>query len=532
MKRVLAFVAVLTVLAAGTWASKTELFVRTQPGGVFTVTNEGLTTGNIWWVDSGSSTGSDAAGYGQNPDAPTLTIDYAVGLATASNGDRIYAMPGHVESVIAGGTLTLDKAGIEVIFLGEGANRARISFSTAVGADVEVDAANVTLRNPLFVAAIDALTGPIDVDAADFTVLNGEWRDAAGIDTTDCVVADGNADRMVIDGWKYVRGDEAGTQKESHIQVAAAADVVLRNIQVTGDFDTGIVENGTAWDEALLDNLVLENLAPGPVVTVAFAAAAEGTMRRSDLRVASGATCVDATNDMQFYSVLCTGTDATRGISVGTAIAGDPEAQALKIDGAALVAAPTADSLAAFIASGGTALGTELGDSASLIDAVGFDGVARVTATAGMLSAANGTTFTTTSSVRSDEIPDNTQTAAAITAASSGGALILHQVIAQCDATGWANPTNFEFSTDNAAGVTGIVTPIVLEVAASFGANKTFIATIDGTTKILPMVLETGKKMFVHGDDAAGTGAGICSVYLHWERAADGANVAAADLLP
>ena len=37
--------------------AKTELFVRKTSGGVFTVVNESVTTGNIYFVDSGSSTG-------------------------------------------------------------------------------------------------------------------------------------------------------------------------------------------------------------------------------------------------------------------------------------------------------------------------------------------------------------------------------------------------------------------------------------------------------------------------------------------
>jgi len=44
------------------------------------------------------------------------------------------------------------------------------------------------------------------------------------------------------------------------------------------------------------------------------------------------------------------------------------------IDGVALLADPVSDSLAAFIASGGTALGTELADSKSIVDALGTDG--------------------------------------------------------------------------------------------------------------------------------------------------------------
>ena len=59
--------------------AKAALFARRQPGGALTVVEERFTTGDIWWVDSGSATGADAAGYGQNPDAPFLTLDYAVG---------------------------------------------------------------------------------------------------------------------------------------------------------------------------------------------------------------------------------------------------------------------------------------------------------------------------------------------------------------------------------------------------------------------------------------------------------------------
>jgi hypothetical protein len=48
--------------------ARTELFARKQAGGMFSVVNQSLTTGNIFFVNS--VTGTDAAGYGQNPDAP------------------------------------------------------------------------------------------------------------------------------------------------------------------------------------------------------------------------------------------------------------------------------------------------------------------------------------------------------------------------------------------------------------------------------------------------------------------------------
>ena len=75
---------------------KAALFSRHQPGGVFTIVDEAnFTTGNIFFVDSGSATGADSVGAGRNPDLPFLTIDYAVGQCTANNGDYIIAMPGH-----------------------------------------------------------------------------------------------------------------------------------------------------------------------------------------------------------------------------------------------------------------------------------------------------------------------------------------------------------------------------------------------------------------------------------------------------
>lgn len=286
--------------------------------------------GNIWWVDSGI--GSDG-NNGKSAAKPFATIDYAVGRCTASNGDIILVAPGHTESVIAAGGLDLDVAGITIVFLGNGSNRATIDFGTAVTADMDIDAANITLINPRFTASLDALTGPIDVNAANFTINDGEWVDGTGIDTTDCIVADANADTMTIDGWKYIAGDEAGTQKQSNIQIGAATNPVLRNIEIVGDFGTGPIENGTAWVDAILENIVIESENSGPVVGILLQATSTGTARNVHIRVASGTTYVTANNDMQWFECFGTGTDATAGEKIGTQLAGDIEAKVDVIDG-------------------------------------------------------------------------------------------------------------------------------------------------------------------------------------------------------
>ena len=261
---------------------------------------------------------------------PFSTLDYAVGQTAA--GDVIAVRPGHTTTVSAAAGLDLDVAGITIVFLGNGTNRGTITFGTAVGADMDVDAANITLINPRFTAALDALTGPIDVNSANFRMFNATWEDGTTINTTDCVVADANADDMLIDGFKFIDGDAAGTQKQSFIQVAAASRPVLKNIVCTGDYGTGIIENGTAWVDALLEHCALDNAAAGPVVAILLQATSSGQMRFCHLRVASGTTYLTAANDMQFYECFGTGTDATAGEKIGTLLAGDIEAKIDVID--------------------------------------------------------------------------------------------------------------------------------------------------------------------------------------------------------
>lgn len=149
-----------------------------------------LTTGSVFFVHSG--TGEDSPGQGTDPDNPFASIDYAVGRCTAANGDLIVVMEGHAETVSAAGGLDLDVAGITVLGLGNGANRPTITLGTADTADIDVDAANITVANVIIDAtAFDSITTAFDVNAANFTL-----RDCL------CVVGDsgGQADAFITTG--------------------------------------------------------------------------------------------------------------------------------------------------------------------------------------------------------------------------------------------------------------------------------------------------------------------------------------------
>jgi len=153
--------------------AKAGFFSRKIPGGMFLFTDETDTTGDRWWVDSGSATGADSVGAGTNPDQPFLTWDFAIGRANANNGDRIYLMPGHAENITTATGVNIDVAGIETVGLGCGGDIPTISFTAAAGS-VTVGAASATMRNIKFLAnfATGVTTGLTIAAAGDNCTLD------------------------------------------------------------------------------------------------------------------------------------------------------------------------------------------------------------------------------------------------------------------------------------------------------------------------------------------------------------------------
>lgn len=231
--------------------AKTELFARYQSGGVFTIVNEMLTTGNIFFVHSG--TGTDSAGGGNNPDKPLASIDYAVGLCTANKKDRIVVMPGHTETVASAAALALDVAGIEVIGLGNGSNRPTVNV-TATGGYVGISAANVKVSNILFTGGVDAITKVISISAADVLIENCEYRDVTG-QCTDCILTTAAADRLRVSGFRYDGDSSAGTN--AAIAIVGGDRIRIENSQFDGNFAVGVVDvRTTATTDLEITNVV------------------------------------------------------------------------------------------------------------------------------------------------------------------------------------------------------------------------------------------------------------------------------------
>ena len=261
---------------------RTALFVRQQPGGYFIVDDLANHPGAIWFVDSGHAAASDTAGFGRTPDAPFATIDYAVGVCTASQGDVIYAMPGHAETVSEAGGLDLDKIGISIIGLGHGTLQPTITIDTADTADIDIDAASITIENIHFISNFLDIAAAIDVNATDFTIRNCRFTET-GTDLNALIwIQDALAaasDRITVENCHVIANDTTNTHFINFSGTGSGHRFIGN--ELIGDWGTIAVGGAGVILNAVVRDNVIYNLAATNDACLNFAATATGICMRN-----------------------------------------------------------------------------------------------------------------------------------------------------------------------------------------------------------------------------------------------------------
>ena len=283
--------------------NRTMLFSRKQKGGVYTYDDLEEHPGNIFFADSGHAAASDTAGFGRNPDVPFATIDYAVALCTADNGDTIVAMPGHAEVVTEAAGLALDVAGITLQGLGKGALQPTVTFPTIDSADVDIDAANVTIKNIHFVAAVADLAVAIDVNADDFTLDGCRFTgDNGGLNAL-VWVEDALAtasDRLTIQNCYCMDRDASNTHFVNF--VGTGDGYIIQNNILLGDFGTVCIGGaGVVTNVAILNNYI-SNAATTADGGIGLAGACTGIVANNRIGIALGG---DATTGVTAAACAC-----------------------------------------------------------------------------------------------------------------------------------------------------------------------------------------------------------------------------------
>lgn len=144
--------------------ARSPLFTQSQPGGMVHVDNVAATQGNIWYVNSNAAGKGTTASYGYNPDAPWSTVAAALDSGNLASGDIVYVAAGHAETISAAAGWDCDTAGVSIVGQGWGTIKPTVTFGTATTADIDIDAANVVIRNIRFVNNIDSLAVMLDVN--------------------------------------------------------------------------------------------------------------------------------------------------------------------------------------------------------------------------------------------------------------------------------------------------------------------------------------------------------------------------------
>jgi hypothetical protein len=442
-----------------------------------------FTSGNVFWVDSvnGKSTND-----GSSKENAKNTLDAAVALCTANNGDHILLAPNHAETIIAAAGVDLDVAGITVISMGRKEQRATFTFTTDVAADVDIDADDVTIMNILFKTNINDQTAVIDVNKKGFTAIGCEILEGTQNFLTAIDINGGGAN--ACDG-AYIKNCTIycpSADGDRGIQLGEVADrVAIEGCHIHGDFDDAGINNpsGKVLTRLLIINNVVRNLSTGDHA-IQLESACTGELVRNMLIGDTLGTILDP------GSLFCLANEEVDAIDEAS------------------VSSPR--SLAA---------GTSPAANKSIFDAVGFDGNTGVSASAGMLRTMAGTTFIIKKALTSSDV---LQVGVDVTGVSSVGEILIEDFILQNDGTGLAAGTNFTMNTDNVNGSVVFCSNAVSGLGADTIIDKK-VATVGKS-----VVLESGKKVVAKCTVADCTGGGVINVYLLCRRLANNATLAAA----
>jgi len=226
---------------------KSALFVNKQPGGMFEVVDASKTPGNVWFVNSGATYCSDTAGYGQNPDKPFATLDYAIGKCTANQNDTIYVLPGHAESLTTAIGVNVDVAGIRIIGIGQGALIPKFSLTAAEGS-ITLAAANCLIENIwLYSSFTTGVTTGITwaATATGTTIRKIKMTEATNDKEflTWISVATAITDITIEDC--YLQGIIGGTDANAIIFAGTSTNCQINRNYIYGDFSGDVIDHNT-----------------------------------------------------------------------------------------------------------------------------------------------------------------------------------------------------------------------------------------------------------------------------------------------
>lgn len=200
------------------------------------------TTGKYLFVYSG--TGSNTIYNGDSPERPLATIDYAIGLCTASKGDVIVVMPGHAETLSGAGAIAADVAGVSIVGLGNRSNRPTLTLHTTA-TTIAVSANNVTFRNLMIATDVDAVVKCFNITGTYCTIDAVDFKDTASCAPLSFITTSAAADFLRVENCIWIQQLAYATATQEWLVLIGADGAVIRNnLAFISGYPTGNPANG------------------------------------------------------------------------------------------------------------------------------------------------------------------------------------------------------------------------------------------------------------------------------------------------
>ncbi len=202
--------------------------------------------GRVFWVNNSTVLPANGIGGSDGNDGtylrPFSTLDYAIGRCTASRGDIIMIMPGHIEAVTAT-SIAMDVAGVAVVGLGEGDLRPLFNFGVTTS-NIIVSAANCSMSNIVLKSTVDSVVAGLTLSSGgDGLTLDIETRDtSAAIEFISAIVTQSTANNLVVKARH--RGFVAGNAMTRYIDLVGCTDAKI-DLDFFGIASTAVVDMRT-----------------------------------------------------------------------------------------------------------------------------------------------------------------------------------------------------------------------------------------------------------------------------------------------
>lgn len=234
--------------------------------GALAFTNAGLgvlTTGKIWYVDSGEGTGTEN-GFGWL--TATDTINEAIDLCDADGGDDrgdyVVMAPGHAETL---GTIDADVNGITILGFGRGTSKPTITYDTSTDVFI-IGAPNVRVENLRFVTSVTGVVSGIEVETAGkyAEIINCDFGYAETVGTDEFLsavsIAANADDALIKDNW--FNAEEAGAAQA--ISMRNVSGIIIEDNTILGDYSVAGIKQSEAygtpvasWEVFIRDNDII-----------------------------------------------------------------------------------------------------------------------------------------------------------------------------------------------------------------------------------------------------------------------------------